>query len=257
MLQPKKSFWGTRPGFDIGDILHIVVNVVFVIVIYAMVAFWNLAPLAVLLVILSKWRILAVQPRFWLPNIKANLVDLIVGISTVLLAFQAPHPWIAIMWMGLYLAWLLFLKPQAHDILVGFQALWAQFLGLTVLFVSQGFVRQTLLVCILAWLISWAAARHYFSNYEEPHYNSLSLIWALSITQLIWMSLHWIQYYSIFEVKLVVVAVFVTVVSAGIGSIYHAYKRDSLQRAAVIENSLFVGALLLVILITAQWSARL
>lgn len=83
MLQAKKRFWGKKPGFDMGDVLHIGVNLGFVGVLFAMVVYWNLALLAVILVILSKWRVLAVQPRFWLPNIKANLVDIIVGVSTV------------------------------------------------------------------------------------------------------------------------------------------------------------------------------
>ena len=160
MLQPKKSFWGTKPGFDIGDVLHIGVNVLFVAVLYAMVVFWNLTPLAVILVILSKWRVLAVQPRFWLPNVKANLVDLIVGVSTIVLAFQAPHQWIAVFWMLLYLLWLLFLKPQAKDLWVGAQALWAQFLGITAIFAIPTLMHYALVVSALAWLAAWAAARH-------------------------------------------------------------------------------------------------
>ena len=36
---------------------------------------------ALALVILSKWRVIAVRPRFWWANIQANTVDIIVGIS--------------------------------------------------------------------------------------------------------------------------------------------------------------------------------
>ena len=257
MLQPKKSFWGTRPGFDIGDVLHIGVNVAFVAVIYAMVAFWNLTPLAVILVILSKWRVLAVQPRFWLPNVKANLVDLIVGVSTVILTFQSQHASVAIFWMLLYLGWLLFLKPQAKDIWVGLQSLWAQFLGITAIFMIPSLIHHALAICAITWLITWAAARHYFSNYEEPHYRSLGLVWGFLCTQLVWVSLHWVQYYIVFDVKLAVVGVIITILSASLGSIYHAYKNNTLQRAILIENSLFAGALLAVVLFTARWSARL
>ena len=38
---------------------------------------------ALALVVLSKWRIIAVRPRFWWANIQANLVDLTVGIGVV------------------------------------------------------------------------------------------------------------------------------------------------------------------------------
>ena len=40
-----------------------------------------------ILVLLSKWRMFAVRPRYLWLNIKSNLVDLIVGFSFVALAF--------------------------------------------------------------------------------------------------------------------------------------------------------------------------
>lgn len=257
MLQAKKRFWGKKPGFDTGDILHIGVNLGFVGVIYAMVVYWGLAPLAVVVVILSKWRVLAVQPRFWLPNIKANLVDIIVGVSTIVLANQTDRGWIALVWMLLYAGWLLLLKPQTDDLWVGLQAFWAQLLGLLSLFMVASLVRQPFAVCVLVWLIAWSAARHFFSNYEEPHYRSLGLIWGFLISQLAWVMLHWVQYYVIFDLKIAVIVPVVAIASASMGSIYHAYKNDSLHRGILIENALFAGALLAVVLATARWSARL
>ncbi len=40
--------------------------------------------LAIIVVILSKWRMFAVRPRFWAANVRANSVDLLVGIPIVL-----------------------------------------------------------------------------------------------------------------------------------------------------------------------------
>lgn len=257
MLQPKKSFWGKKPGFDVGDILHIGVNVLFVAVIYAMVTYWNLALLAVALVVLSKWRVLAVQPRFWLPNIKANLVDLIVGVSSIILIFQAAHVWTALFWTALYLIWLLFLKPQTQDVWVGMQALWAQFLGLASLLMIPSLTHHALVICLLTWLITWSAARHFFGNYEEPHYRSLGLAWGLICMQLIWVSLHWLQYYIVFDTKIALSAVIITILGGSLGSVYHSYKSQTLQRAVLIENGLFAAALLLVVIATASWTARL
>ena len=34
---------------------------------------------AIILVLLSKWRVVAVRPRYWWLNLKANLVDFTVG----------------------------------------------------------------------------------------------------------------------------------------------------------------------------------
>jgi hypothetical protein len=36
-----------------------------------------------ILVLLSKWRMFAVRPRYWLANVRANMTDLIVGLSIV------------------------------------------------------------------------------------------------------------------------------------------------------------------------------
>lgn len=257
MLQTKKSFWGKKPGFDMGDVLHIGVNAIFVAVIYAMVVYWELAVLAVVLVLLSKWRVLAVQPRFWLPNIKANLVDLIVGISTIVLTYQMKHAWLAVLWMFAYLGWLLFLKPQSQEFWVGAQACWAQFLGVLSIFMVSSLMHQPFLVCTLTWLITWSAARHFFSNYEEPHYRSLSLLWGFLMTQLVWIGLHWVQYYILFEVKIALIAVVVSIISISLGAAYHSHKNGSLNSNVLVENSLFTAALLAVILATARWSARL
>ena len=255
-MQVKKSFWGKKPGFDIGDILHIGANIGFVAVIFAMVVYWGLAPLAVLLVVLSKWRVLAVQPRFWLPNIKANLVDVIVGVSTIILAHQASIRWVSLVWIVLYVCWLLFLKPQSQEIWVGLQSFWAQLVGLLSIFMAGSLLNQPFLVCALAWLISWAAARHYFSNYEEPHYRSLGLVWGFLVAQMVWVSLHWIQYYEVFSMKISITAIIVSIMSASLGGIYHAYKKDTLQRGVLIENSLFGVVLIAVILATAKFTAQ-
>lgn len=257
MLQARKKFWGKKPGFDSGDVLHIGVNVLFVAVIYSMVAYWELAALAIVLVFLSKWRIFAVQPRFWLPNMRANMVDLIVGISTVILMFQAPHPWLAVMWAVLYLAWLLFLKPQSLELWVGLQAFWAQFLGIVAVFTVATFVDIPFIVCALVWLVAWAAARHFFTNYEEPHYRTLGLTWGFLMSQLAWVSLHWIQYYQIFNVKIALIAVIISVLSAGLGSVYHSYKTDTLHKGVLLENGLFTGSLLIIVVAMARWVARL
>lgn len=257
MLQTKKRFWGKRPGFDIGDVLHIGVNVLFVAVLYAMVMVWDLTSLAIVLVVLSKWRILAVQPRFWPPNIKANLVDLIVGISTIALAHQATNSWVAVVWIVLYLVWLLFVKPQSSDVIVSFQAYWAQLLGLLALFMIPTLVRTPFIFCVLAWLVAWSASRHFFTNYEEPHYRSLSLVWALIVTQGVWFALHWVQYYTLPHMNISLFAVIIAILSGGIGSIYHAYKKNTLKSGTIIENGLFATALIFILLLTARWTASL
>jgi len=213
--------------------------------------------LAVVLVLLSKWRVLAVQPRFWLPNLKTNLVDIIVGVSTVVLINQTASTIVAFLWVALYSGWLLFLKPRSLELWVGLQSFWAQFIGFIALFMIPSLVQQPFVFCALAWLIAWSSARHFFSNYEEPHYRSLGLAWGFLIVQLTWISLHWIQYYSISDIRITATTLIIGILAASFGSIYHTYKKGSLHRGLLLENALFAVALLAVILSTAQWTARL
>lgn len=257
MLQPKKSFWGRRPGFDTGDLFHIAANLGFSIVLGAMVLIWQLTPLAMVLVILSKWRVFAVQPRFWIPNIKANLVDIVVGISSVGLMHQAQESSAAYAWVLVYVIWLLFIKPKSSDLWVSAQGLVAQTLGLTMLFGSTDLVQHSFVVSLLVWVVAWSAARHYFSNFDEPHYKALSLAWAFLVMQTTWFALHWLQYYEVGGVLVASVVVFLSIISVTLGSLYQAHKHEKLTRALAIENTAISALLLIGLLISLSWRPTL
>ena len=67
----------------VADLIHVIFNVIFAgAAIYLTIAFESLWP-AVVLVILSKWRVLAVRPRYWRANFLSSLPDLIFGIGLV------------------------------------------------------------------------------------------------------------------------------------------------------------------------------
>jgi hypothetical protein len=257
MLQARKKFWGKRPGFDFGDVIHLAVTVIFASVLFVMVRYWDVTILAIILVILSKWRVLAVQPRFWLPNVKANAVDMIVGISSVLLMQQASAGGLAVSWALLYAAWLLFVKPQTSDVMVGVQALWALLIGLITVFNTNFLLNVSFLGIALAWLVAWSSARHFLSNYEEPHYKILSLVWAFLIAQITWLGFHWINYYQVSSLKIANVALISSVLAATVGVLYNNYRAEKLHKSIVLENVIFGAALLVIILITSAWSTRL
>ncbi len=257
MLQAQKKFWGKRPGLDFGDIIHFVVNAAFVLVLFLMVRSWSVPFLAGMLVVLSKWRVFAVQPRFWLPNIKANLVDAIVGLSTVVLMQQAASNSVALFWALLFLVWVLYIKPKGSDFMVGLQALWAQFIGILTVLLVTSLLEYSFIGILLIWVVAWATARHFLANYEEPHYKTLSLVWAFLVMQLAWMGFHWVSYYRIFQVHVSNVALIASVVAATIGLLYHALRNDKLHKSVVIENMVFGAVLLAIILLTSSWTSHL
>ena len=66
--------------------------------------------LAVAVVLLSKWRIFAVKPRFWPANVRANAVDTIIGLSTVVFMTHTTNVQLQILFTALYMGWQVFLK---------------------------------------------------------------------------------------------------------------------------------------------------
>ena len=64
----------------LSTILHAGLNIALAIFSTALTVISGNWIFGVLLVLLSKWRIVAVRPRYWWVNLKANLVDLIVGV---------------------------------------------------------------------------------------------------------------------------------------------------------------------------------
>src|SRR5919202_4987413 len=83
--------------------LNIALAVAVLVIVWAVESPWA----ALALVLLSKWRILAVRPRYWFANIQANMVDIIVNISIVILLYAASG---AVVTQGilavLYIVWL-------------------------------------------------------------------------------------------------------------------------------------------------------
>ena len=73
--------------------------------------------IGVFLVIISKWRMFAVRPRYLFLNLKSNLVDLIVGFSFVFITYCSGPVLLPIHFILaiLYSAWLVVLKPMSTE----------------------------------------------------------------------------------------------------------------------------------------------
>ena len=158
----------------VADLIHVIFNVIFAgVAIYLTIAFESLWP-AIVPVILSKWRVLAVRPRYWRANFLSSLPDLIFGIGLVtmswgcgrigvsyLVAGEAlPVPALAVqISLGvIYSLWLIVIKPRHGEAMIGFQALASQFVGVVALFlVAQGMPLTVFL--IIAFIIAFASAR--------------------------------------------------------------------------------------------------
>lgn len=196
----------------VGSILYYAMNTMLAIAVLMLIVVTNSWIIALLMTVVSKWRVFTVRPNFWWANIKANLVDFIVGFSFVFLIYYAGTTetiglmdinWLGgnsislaqIILTGLYLVWLLWLKIRSVSWAVNLQALVALFLGLTVIGNMFATIDSIVLVA-LAFVIGYGSARHSLMNIEGDT-GSLDLLFGLIAAELAWVQYHWLFAYTI------------------------------------------------------------
>lgn len=185
----------------VSDLVYILLNVGLATAVLLVV--WVVeSPLpAFALVLLSKWRVLAVRPRYWIAHIQANMVDLIVSVGLVVLLYSAGRGFgeagmiAQIILTLLYAGWLLALKPRTRRTFVVSQAGVAIFVGTMALF-SLSYNWPSALVVAVMFLIGYSAARHVLSAYSDTDLTLMSLIWGFVLAQLGWLSFHWTIAYT-------------------------------------------------------------
>ena len=193
--------------------------------------------LAIAIVLLSKWRTFAVRPRFWFANLVANMVDIVVGISTVILMYGASgSPWLQGVLAALYAGWLLFIKPRSKRVYVAYQAGIALFLGVTALSMVS-FSWNIFFFVLIMWLIGYVTARHVLGSYDEPMTSVYSLVAGFIVAELGWVGFHWLMAYPIpgfGAIQFSQLALFVTLYALIAERAYASYHRHGEVRRADI-----------------------
>lgn len=179
------------------EIIYVALNIALAVAVLVVVWAVESPYAAFLLILLSKWRVLAVRPRFWFANLQANLVDLIVGISIVVFLYAANGAAAAqIIIALLYVVWLLFIKPRSKRSFVAVQAGVAVFFGVSALMMVS-YDWWSSLVIVLMWIIGYSAAKHVLGSYEEAHISFYSLVWGFVFAELGWLLYHWTFAYTL------------------------------------------------------------
>lgn len=238
------------------EAIYLGLNALLPIAVFAIVELIDPPYLAVGLVLLSKWRIFALRPRYWWVSIKANMVDVLVGLSTVgLLYLSADHLALKLLITIGYAAWLLILKPRSNAQGIMLQAGIAQFVSLVVLF--HFFRLPEALVLFGCWAIGYIAARHVVSNYEEPHVELMSALWGLVLAQLGWLAWRWTIAYNLgLPILIPQIALIMLVIGFCAARMYHANKHDRMTPSMLRGTAMFGAALLVVILVFSPWDPR-
>lgn len=153
--------------------------------------------LGIILVLISKWRIFAVRPRYIWLNLKSNLVDLIIGISVVLLSYYAGPSFLAIdfILMLFYCAWLLFIKPLSSETATLVQSLIAVFLGISAAAIMSADINSIVLVS-LSFLIGYAASRHILVQSNDKDFTLTTLACGLIFAEVAWLCHTWAIIYT-------------------------------------------------------------
>ncbi|HEY5805912.1 MAG TPA: hypothetical protein VIS56_00820 [Candidatus Saccharimonadales bacterium] len=186
--------------------------------------------LALALILLSKWRMFAVRPRFWPANIRANAIDIIVSISLLVFMVDSDSQFAQLAWTGAYAVWLLVIKPASGPLLVSVQAMTGLLLGLSAIFMEWGGSALYWLVLSVA-LTCYLAARHFFDSFDEPYAKLLSYLWAYFAAALTWALGHWLLFYgTIAQPTLLLVAI-----GYGLAALYYLDHHDKLSKLVRIE----------------------
>lgn len=196
------------------------------------------------LVLLSKWRVLAVRPQHWLAHIVANSVDIIVSLGyVVFLSAAAGALPVQIGLTLLYIAWLLVIKPSSKRSLVTTQAGVATFVGVSAL-MQVSYAWWDVAVVLAMFIVGCAAARHVLTAYQESHFRILSLAWGLIMAEIGWLVYHWSFAYDLRvagNLKLSQAAIIATLLAFLAERTYASYHRHgSVQVGDIILPILLV-----------------
>lgn len=236
-----------KPASRVSSAAHIFLNILLALLILVIVVEpIALPPLAVVIFLMSKWRMFAVKPRHWLANIKSNLVDIAVGLSIISFMSGTTSLLTQLIWVVVYSVWLIFIKPRSSMFAVSLQAMVAQVLSLIALF--NIFSSSSLIMLVLGvWLICYASARHFFSAFEDQNGRLIAHIWGLFAAQLAWVLSHWTLAYGF----LPQIALLLTVIGYALAVCYYLHAKGRLK--PTIRNQ-FIFVTVLVIIVVALFS---
>jgi hypothetical protein len=181
----------------LSEVAYVILNIALAIMLLVLVLVVNVPWPALGLIALSKWRVFAVRSRYWAANIRANLVDTILGVSMVVLLYESSGFLVTQIGLtALYIAWLLFLKPRSKRPYVAAQAMIGLVFGIAAIVQISPTLPVSVIV-LFSWIVGYASTRHILSVQHESHINFLSLLWGFVVAEIMWLSYHWTIGYHI------------------------------------------------------------
>ncbi len=230
--------------------MHMVLLVVLPATIFILVRL-DFVQIALAVIILSKWRMFAVRPRFWAANVRANAVDIMVGLSTVTFMTHTDAVVVQLGWAVLYGVWLLAIKPASSTLMVTVQAFIGQLAALMALYIAWaagplwGLTLVTGLICFLA-------ARHFLDAFDEPYAKMLSYTWGYFGAALAWVLSHWLLFYGAVSQP----TLLLSSLGYGLAVLYYLDHHDRLNKGLRRQFIFIMLAIVLVVLVFSDWGDK-
>lgn len=179
------------------SMVHIFLNLLLGVGAVLVTVLSNSPILGIIMVLASKWRVFAVRARYLWLNIKSNLVDIIVGLSVVLLAYYAGPDFLPvdIILMVFYSVWLLFIKPLSSETATMAQSLIAVFMGISATTIMTSGL-DAIIIVLLAFLVGYATSRHILIQSDDKDFTLTTLICGLIFAEIAWLSDSWSIIYT-------------------------------------------------------------
>lgn len=229
--------------------LHILFKILLPVLVFILVRI-DFLSLAIILILLSKWRLFAVRPRYWAVNVVSNGVDILVGISLAVFMANTGSEWWQLFWVAVYAGWLVWLKPRSDAFSVSMQALLGQLVALSAFYLKFSDISLLGLVAGTS-VIAYVSARHFISSFDESHPGLVSNAWTYFAAGLAFVLGHWLLFYSV----IAQITLFLTVIGIGVGTLYYLHKYDRLSGKIQRQIVGLLCAVLVIVLIFSNWTA--
>jgi hypothetical protein len=237
----------------LSEVAYVVLNVGLALVLLVLALSVQSIWLSIGIVLLSKWRVFAVRPRYWVPNLLANTVDATVGVGHVILLSAASGAiWVQVLQTVGFIVWLLVVKPRSKRLFVSAQALTAMFVGTTAL-ATVLYDTNVLVYVVAMWGLGYVCARHVLLAYNSRLTGLFSLVAAVVAAEVAWLTYQWLFAYSVpgtEDLKLVQAAVIVTLLGFVFDRAVASYeKHDKIDMTELTMPLVFSAGLILTLLI--------
>lgn len=239
-----------KPAAGFSKSVHLAFNILLPLLVFMLVR-TDFVPLALAVILLSKWRMLAVRPRFWLANLRANAIDIVVGVSLLLFIVESSSQVLQLVWVLAYIGWLVFLKPATSTFMIALQAQAGLVSGLMALYVAWGGGPLYGLV-LTTGLICYVSAHHFFDGFDEPYSRLLSYIWGYFGAALAWVLGHWLNYYGLVaQPVLILIAL-----GFGLATLYYLDHRDRLSEGVQRQVLFILVAVIVIVIAISGWGNK-